>query len=251
MRLVKLEVEEGFLNGLSLDFDAGLNVLIGPRGAGKTSVIELIRFCLDLGAYTTSNQRAAREHALSVLRGGQCTLTVEIEGTLHKIVRSAEDDANDAPTFTDAEPIVLSQNEIEKVGLDAGGRLRLVDDFIGQGKDEKLEAGRLLTEVASITQELQSMTEQLARLDDEVLELAAVEEELTAAQVDHGLAAFVELGRRAPGTIRFVWTGQSDGRCDGATLCRAGSRRSSWAQPASQNGRVLQKGDAPQLSLAP
>ena len=46
MIIERVQVEEGFLDGLDLRFTKGLNVLIGPRGSGKTSVIELIRFCL-------------------------------------------------------------------------------------------------------------------------------------------------------------------------------------------------------------
>ena len=48
----RIQVEEGFLDGLDLTFVSGLNVLIGPRGSGKTSVIELIRFCLDVKGIT-------------------------------------------------------------------------------------------------------------------------------------------------------------------------------------------------------
>jgi len=39
----RIQVEEGFLDGLDLTFVAGLNVVIGPRGSGKTSIIELGR----------------------------------------------------------------------------------------------------------------------------------------------------------------------------------------------------------------
>jgi recombinational DNA repair ATPase RecF len=35
-------VEDGFLDGLDLRFSDGLNVLIGARGTGKTSIVELL-----------------------------------------------------------------------------------------------------------------------------------------------------------------------------------------------------------------
>ena len=40
-----LEVEgEGFLGDISLTFSSGLNCIIGARGTGKTSILELIRY---------------------------------------------------------------------------------------------------------------------------------------------------------------------------------------------------------------
>ena len=54
MYIERVQVEEGFLDGLDLELSAGLNVVIGARGTGKTSLIELIRFCLGIPGHTTS-----------------------------------------------------------------------------------------------------------------------------------------------------------------------------------------------------
>jgi DNA repair ATPase RecN len=184
VRILKLEVQEGFLDGLSLDFDPGLNVLIGPRGAGKTSIIELIRFCLGVEAYTPTNDRAAREHALSILRGGQCVVTVEIDGTVHEVARSAEDDPPTRPGAADEVPIILSQNEIERIGLNARGRIRLLDDF-GEGDQAgSVDEGRLQADVASLTQRIQSESEVVGRLENEILAFRDVDDELAAAEKD-------------------------------------------------------------------
>ena len=42
-----ISVVGGFLDGLRLEFGPGLNCVIGGRGTGKTTVLELIRFALD------------------------------------------------------------------------------------------------------------------------------------------------------------------------------------------------------------
>jgi hypothetical protein len=74
----RMQVEGGFLDGLDLRFDPGLNVLIGGRGTGKSSTIELIRYCFDQpGSADEENQTRSREQALSVLQGGQVTLSIE------------------------------------------------------------------------------------------------------------------------------------------------------------------------------
>ncbi len=43
MRIERIQIEEGFLNGFDIWPKPGLNVVIGARGTGKTSLIELIR----------------------------------------------------------------------------------------------------------------------------------------------------------------------------------------------------------------
>ncbi len=92
MRITGLKVEGGFLDGLKLNFRPGLNVLIGPRGAGKTSVIELIRFGLGIEANSEQFETDPREHALAVLREGEVTVEVESNGSQFIISRTAEDD---------------------------------------------------------------------------------------------------------------------------------------------------------------
>lgn len=41
-----IEVNGGFLAGLSLEFPRGLTCIIGPRGSGKTTMAEALRYCL-------------------------------------------------------------------------------------------------------------------------------------------------------------------------------------------------------------
>ena len=86
----RIQVEEGFLDGLDLTFTEGHNVLIGARGAGKTSVIELIRFCLGVPALTERASETSREHALSILGSGRVTVTLNDGKRSIAISRTAE-----------------------------------------------------------------------------------------------------------------------------------------------------------------
>ena len=64
MIIRRMQVEGGFLDGLDLRFEPGLNVLIGGRGTGKSSIIELIRYCFDQhGSAAEEDQTRSREHA--------------------------------------------------------------------------------------------------------------------------------------------------------------------------------------------
>jgi DNA repair exonuclease SbcCD ATPase subunit len=90
MIIERIQIEEGFLNGFDVWPRTGLNVVIGARGTGKTTLIELIRFCLGVEGYTPETTKRSREHALSVLGSGQVTLTLNEDGRRITVSRSAE-----------------------------------------------------------------------------------------------------------------------------------------------------------------
>jgi predicted ATP-dependent endonuclease of OLD family len=69
-----IRVEGGILDKFEQKFSPKLNVLIGGRGTGKSSVIELLRFCLGAESYTDDSETDAAEHALGVLGDGRVTV---------------------------------------------------------------------------------------------------------------------------------------------------------------------------------
>jgi hypothetical protein len=88
-RLRTLRVFGGFLDGLELHFPAGLTCLIGGRGAGKTTVLELIRYALDQlpnRERDPAGSKRARELIDQNLRGGQVELEIETrEGLVYRV----------------------------------------------------------------------------------------------------------------------------------------------------------------------
>lgn len=181
MIIKRIQVEEGFLDGLDLDFSDGLNTIIGPRGVGKTSIIELIRFCLRSPALTEKVSITAQEHALSILGSGRVTVTVEQGEETFDISRTAATDGEEPSKATD--PLVLSQNEIESVGLYASGRLRLIDSIVADQLDSSAtsEIDGLLAlirsqtgERVSVSSELQSMRLQIKELAEQVAQAEAL-----------------------------------------------------------------------------
>jgi ABC-type lipoprotein export system ATPase subunit len=193
MYIERIQIEEGFLNGFDVTLRAGLNVLIGARGTGKTSLIELVRFCLDVPAYTPELTRRSRDHALSVLGSGQITLTL-VDGSRRIIVTRSAIDALPRASGPYLPPIVLSQTEIETVGLQPGGRLRLIDGFLGDqralvaSEREAISAVRSLTaEANTIYQDVDQLRRQIAELPtiyEELLQLAPQEQQLADLSAD-------------------------------------------------------------------
>lgn len=177
MYIERLQVEEGFLSGLDIFFTAGLNVLIGARGTGKTSIIELIRFCLDSPANTLEVNKRSKEHALSILGGGQVTITMVFNGQRIIISRTAGDPAPRA-TGLFARPIVFSQTEIETVGLESAGRLKLIDGFLSIGQVDIAEENQAVTEVASLTAEGARVRREIESIEVQLKDSVSIDEEL-------------------------------------------------------------------------
>lgn len=185
MIIERIQVEEGFLDGLDLSFSQGLNVLIGPRGSGKTSIIELLRYCLGSEAFTQSSEERSQRHALSILGSGVVTVTLDVGSEKITVQRSSEhwDSSGDIEP-----PIVLSQNEIEAVGLHAKGRLRLIDSISPVSSSVKEREQALLGHIRSQTQERRTTSLELATLKTQLTQLSEQLNEAEALKKTHAEA---------------------------------------------------------------
>jgi hypothetical protein len=177
MYIERIRIEEGFLDGLDVTLVPGLNVVIGARGTGKTSLIELLRFCLGVGGYTVESAKRSRDHALSVLGPGQITVTLSDGERKVTVSRTSSDET---PRTSDLflSPIVFSQTEIESVGLQAGGRLRLLDGFIDDRQNATAEEIGATSEVRSLTAEAEALRREIDELGRQVEQIPEIDEEL-------------------------------------------------------------------------
>jgi ABC-type taurine transport system ATPase subunit len=188
MFIERIQIEEGFLDGFDLTLVPGLNVVIGARGTGKTSLIELVRYCLGVRGYTTDSERRSRDHALSVLGTGQITVTIADGDHKMAVTRSGIDDAprTSGPFLP---PIVFSQTEIESVGLQAGGRLRLLDGFTGDRRKADAEEIQAISDVRSLTSEAEALRREIDELAKQVEQVPAIDKQLAdLAPQEQGVA---------------------------------------------------------------
>jgi ABC-type lipoprotein export system ATPase subunit len=200
-KLKRLRVHGGFLDRLDLHFTDGLNCIIGGRGSGKTTVLELVRFGLDrLPRPTTPAGKAAEERIRALISanlgpGGRVELEFESqEGLTYQIRRGA----HDPPTITDArgkpvDPAVLgstilidaaifSHNQIEEIASNPAAQRELIDRLCAQA---------LHTLGAKITQAqgaLRESAQRLLQLDarlvaarQDLVDLSSWESKLAAA----------------------------------------------------------------------
>lgn len=178
----RVEVEnEGFLAGLDITLSPGLNVIIGARGTGKTSLIELIRYGLGAGAFTTEAGTKGEQQAVATLDGGAVTITVREGDTRWSITRTSEgvttSTLGEAPSCT-----VLAQSEVESIGVSAAGRLYLIDRFVPDSRETAAKVRASADVVSVLTHEISSVVGELSKADDSLEELLPVEALLTEAK---------------------------------------------------------------------
>ena len=193
-RLKLLTITGGFLDGTALQPADGLNCIIGARGTGKTTVLELIRFVLDAGrgAETDAATRRRLDALINEnLDGGRVELTLETKDGLTYIVTRA---VGEEPIVldTDRQPReihlktgglpgvdLFSQNEIESIADQALLQLGLLDRFEGEA------IGVVTAELRSLRQALDAnagqilpLQAQIATLTEDLSALPSLEEKL-------------------------------------------------------------------------
>ncbi|MCK1480739.1 AAA family ATPase [Bradyrhizobium sp. 197] len=182
MIIRRMQVEGGFLDGLDLRFEEGLNVLIGGRGTGKSSVIELIRYCLDVrGSSSEEDAKRAREQALSVLQDGQVTLSIEDAGSNLLVSRSVDADPEGLEPDL-ARPLIFSQTDVESFGLSARGRLNIIDFFSPDSSAQRAEERKRVTQIQSLTTEVRGLLREADHIADRLSGAESVQAELARAE---------------------------------------------------------------------
>lgn len=170
MHIKRIQIEEGFLSGLDLRLPAGLIAVIGARGTGKTSLIEVIRFGLGAPNHTTDAEAESVDHAKHTLDGGEVTITIDDLIDDVTVSRSATDRQPRATLPFEA-PIIFSQKEIETIGLSESGRLRLIDGFVRDRAKLRAQEAELANSIKSLYREMASLESEIARTSTGVAEL--------------------------------------------------------------------------------
>ena len=179
MVITRIQVKEGFLDGIDLELVRGLNVLIGARGTGKTSIIELFRFCLGVKGYTADSNQKSVDHALSILGSGEVRVSLDDDlfGSFD-VTRTREYHEQKDQVYP--VPIIFSQTEIENVGLQPSGRLRLIDSFIDGRREIDTAETTGDSQVRSLTAEAQELRKEIEELQQQLAHLPGVEQQIQA-----------------------------------------------------------------------
>jgi chromosome segregation protein len=182
-RILSLEVEGGFLHGTAIRFNDDLTVLIGGRGAGKSAILETLRYGLGMHPYSDHTERLSLvENALG--SGGRVRVVIERPGVQqqrYEIIRvfSQQPRVVDLSTgnlvevpplelFGDGgSPAILLQREIQSVARDDSFRRRLLDEIIGdQARQADVRVRRTVEEIKRNAREIEDAEKQLSGRDE-------------------------------------------------------------------------------------
>jgi len=190
--ILSLRVSGGFLDGLEMAFSSGLNCIIGARGAGKTTVLELIRYAMDsLPDADASSQERKRisdliEHNLD---GGSVRIAIQTQDGSRFIVNrpsgeppivlTEDGSATQLSVNTLFKPHVYSQSDIEMIADQPALQLALIDRF----ESEKLahisdELRTMHDGLRANASKIVTVREKIAGLDEQLAHLPVVQEQL-------------------------------------------------------------------------
>lgn len=181
MWIESIRIEGGSLDGFRQSLSPGLNVLIGGRGTGKSSVIELIRFCLGAPSSSDAMGKHAREHALGVLGDGKVVITLTNGSDRIEVSRIATDSEDNCPLEI-SPPFVFSQKEVEQIGARSQSRMRLVDGFVVGRVAAAAKRGPLHARIKSASTEIRSLLVEVADIAEKLLALSKLQERLADLQ---------------------------------------------------------------------
>jgi energy-coupling factor transporter ATP-binding protein EcfA2 len=175
-------VEGGFLNGLDLRLQPGLNVLIGARGTGKTSIIEVIRYAFGARNQTAEGAEISLKHARATLADGEVILTMEDGFDTLTLSRTATEDQPRCSGLMPLAPIIFSQKEIENVGQSEQGRLNLIDGFISDRPKLRAREEEARHAIVELDRDIGPIRAEIARLDEEITKREEIAERATILQ---------------------------------------------------------------------
>lgn len=197
--LVALSWQGGFLDETLIHFNENLNVLIGGRGTGKSTVIESIRYALGLEALGEDIQKAHTGIIKDVLQSGtKITLLVKSHrpATREYLI---ERTVPNPPVVRDINGAVLSlappdiipqievygQHEISEIAKSSDKLTGFIERFVKHPPE-------LMQHKKELTQRLKSSRERIIKIQTE---LAQIEEQLAMLpRLEETLKQFREAG---------------------------------------------------------
>ena len=187
----------GFLSGQEVHLSPDLNCLLGGTGAGKSLVLEAIRFALhqqvDASAFPGIRQEVDSRMGLALTSGGTVVVHVRAGERLYRVERSfAPGGSGPSKVFqrsaddwaeVELDPAALcplaafSQGEILEYSREPVGRMTLVDASLELGEVSAVEEGAILALRANATRLIQAKG-RVEELKHEAAGAAALEDQV-------------------------------------------------------------------------
>lgn len=195
--VLSLAVSGGYLDGVEVNFSEHLNAVIGGRGTGKSTLLECLRYVMEI---TPKGIQAQKSH-LEVIKEnlGRSSGRVEISimsseqnGRKYLVSRRfgepaiVRDSEGNVSTLHPRDLLpgidIYGQNEIYELAQDESSRLKLLDRFLPENDNFSDRSARICKD---LQQNQQSLAKSLSDYDDlkaEVGRLPKLEEQVQGFQ---------------------------------------------------------------------
>ncbi len=183
-RIESMSVMGGYLDGIYIEFSEHLNSVIGGRGTGKSTLLECIRYVLELepisaNALKQHNEIIKENLGKSKARVELTIRSSKMNGKKFTIARrygesaSVKDEGGSISPFTPADLMpeieIYGQNEIYEIAQDADSQRKLLARF--------LETGQTDSE-GKIKETLKLLADNRSKLSGALINIASTEDDL-------------------------------------------------------------------------
>lgn len=190
-RIESVRFVGGFLDGIHINYSEHLNALIGGRGTGKSTLIEAIRYVLNIEPISKEIKAQHLKVIKQNLGSGFAELTVKSavkHGKLYKISRRygespiVKDESRAVSTFSPRDLLpnieIFGQNEIHEIAKESSEQLKVVERFLNTDKIEQ-ESGISTVKESLVTtrNNIADLTSSVSSLESDVEDLKAHEED--------------------------------------------------------------------------
>ncbi|WP_319757027.1 TrlF family AAA-like ATPase [uncultured Sphaerochaeta sp.] len=200
-KIESMTVTNGYLHGISIDFSDHLNAVIGGRGTGKSTLLECIRYALELEPIGMNAQKQYKEIIKENIGKEKARIELGIRsskmnGKKFTISRKYPDEAfvkdeeGNISSFKPADLLpeieIYGQNEIFEIAQDSNAQRRLLSRFLEDGYGER---------EWKIQESLKALGDNRVRLVAAMNAIAATEEELIRLpRLEEQVKQYIALG---------------------------------------------------------
>jgi len=196
VELVAIAWQGGFLDEVRVHFNSGLNAIIGGRGAGKSTIVESVRYALGLLPLGDDARRSHDAVIKNVLKSGtkisvlarshqpnERFYTIERTVPNPSVVR---DDSGSVMPVTPADMVrgieVFGQHEIAELARSKDKRTMLLARFTREGPRVASRRTKLVMELEKSRGRIAEKIRELSHVRERLASLPALEETLTRYQ---------------------------------------------------------------------
>ncbi len=216
---VAISWEGGFLDGVKIHFNENLNALIGGRGTGKSTVVESIRFVLDLRP--VGEESAVQHNGIlkNVIRAGtKISLLIRshkpalreyliertVSGTAGPTVK---DDKGNLLSVRPSDVIprveIFGQHEISEIARSPEKRTVLLTRFIETDHEKETKKSKIKSDLERSRTQLLTTQKEKEDIDNQVASLPSIQEKIKRFE-DAGYQSKLELNNLIAEEIRLL-----------------------------------------------